>query len=201
MTRFELEATDLGYRVDGVLGYASALGATHGAGPETIHWASRAGRGRRYEESLPALDAPRGAMPASVDDEDEYAVGPVALLQPGSAAGLATLGVRPGGRVVHGGGAPRAIAMVADGADAALSAIGFQAVLALAAADEWTLSWMPPASSSTRSPTRPRTGYEEVLPLPPDALLTAPGEIRSFADVSPYRRRRGDMLRAAGSET
>ena len=59
-------------------------------------------------------------MPASVDEEDEYAVGPAALLQPGSAAALATLGVRPGGRAVHGGGAQRAIAIAANGADAAL---------------------------------------------------------------------------------
>ena len=111
-------------------------------------------------------------MPASVDDEDEYAVGPVALLQPGSAAGLATLGVRPGGRVVHGGGAPRAIAMVADGADAALSAIGFQAVLALAAADVWDVVVDAAGIELDALADELRTGYEEVLPLPPDALLT-----------------------------
>jgi hypothetical protein len=42
-----------------------------------------------------------------------------------------------------------------------------------------------------------RGDYGEVLALPPDALLTSEGEIRSFADIGPYRRRRGEMLRAA----
>lgn len=200
VTRFELEAADLGYRVDGVLGYASALGATHGPGPATIHWGSRAGRGRRYEESLPALAPPRGALPASVDEEDEYAVGPAALLQPGSAAGLATLGVRPGGRVVHGTGAARAIAMVAGGADAALSAIGFDAVLALAAAEGWDVVVDAGGIELEALAQELRASYEDVLALPPDALLTDRGDVRSFADIASYRKRRGEMLRAAASD-
>ena len=184
VTRFELEAADLGYRVDGVLGYASALGASRGAGPEAIHWASRAGRGRRREDALPPAEPPRAAPPASVDAEDEYAVGSIALLQPASAAGLATLGVRPGERVVHGsGGASRAIAIVATGADAALSAIGFDRVLAEDA------DVVVDASGMTLDALveELRGSYDEVVPLPP-----------GLPEVQPYRRRRGELLRAAG---
>jgi hypothetical protein len=202
VTRFDLEAADLGYRVDGVLGFASALGASRGAGPETIHWASRAGRGRRYEDSLPADDAPRGPLPAPVDDEDEYAVGRVALAQPASAAGLATLGLRPGERIVHeapGGAARRAIALTADGADAALSAIGFEQVLAQAADDGWDVVIDASGAGLDAVVEELRGSYDEVFALPPGSLLERPGVARSFADVQPYRRRRGEMLRAAAS--
>jgi hypothetical protein len=202
VTRFELEAADLGYRVDGVLGYASPLGASRGAGPETIHWAARAGRGRRYEDSLPAEVAPPGAAPTPVDEEDEYAVGPVALVQPRSAAGLATLGLRPGGRVVHaapGGGARRAIAMTADGADAALSAIGFEDVLVQAADDGWDVVVDASGAGLEALVQDLRDSYDLVFALPPDSLLERPGVARSFADVESYRRRRGEMLRAQAS--
>jgi len=185
VTRFELEAADLGYRVDGILGYASALGASRGPGPETIHWASRAGRGRRYEDGLPPEEPPRGALPAAVDEEDAYAVGAVALLQPQSAAGLATLGVRPGGRVVHGGAARRALAIATGGAGAALSAIGFDQVLARGAQEGWDVvvdaSGVEPAALVEEL----RGDYDEVVALEP-----------GLADVEPYRRRRGELLRA-----
>jgi hypothetical protein len=188
VTRFELEAADLGYAVDGILGYVSALGASHDAGPATIPWASRAGRGRRYEETLPMVAAPRGALPAPVDEEDAYAVGPPALLQARSAAGLATLGVRPGGRVIHGGGARRAIAIAAGGADAALYAIGFEGVLAEAARDGWDVVVDASGAGLEALAEELRSGYDEVRPLPP-----APGP---FAAIEPYGRRRGEMLRA-----
>jgi hypothetical protein len=188
VTRFELEAADLGYRVDGVLGYASALGASRGPGPATIHWASRAGRGRRYEDALPSQEPLRGALPAPVEEEDAYAVGPVALLQPGSAAGLASLGVRPGARVVHGGGARRAIAIAASGADAALSAIGFDRVLADAAQDGFDVVVDASGIGLDALVQELRASYDQVRPL-------APG----LADVAPYRRRRGELLRAASS--
>jgi hypothetical protein len=169
----------------------SALGASHDAGPATIPWASRAGRGRRYEETLPMVAAPRGALHAPVDEEDAYAVGPPALLQARSAAGLATLGVRPGGRVVHGGGARRAIAIAADGADAALYAIGFEGVLAEAARDGWDVIVDASGAGLEALAEELRARYDEVRPLPP-----APDP---FAAIEPYGRRRGEMLRATMS--
>jgi hypothetical protein len=51
LTRSELEATDLGYRVEGVLGHIGDVGADRHAGPQEILWGSRFGRGRRYEEA------------------------------------------------------------------------------------------------------------------------------------------------------
>jgi hypothetical protein len=199
VTRYELEAADLGYHVDGILGYASALGASRDRGPETIHWASRAGRGRRYEDTLPSLDPPRGEAPAPIDEEDAYAVGPGALLQPQSAGALATLGVRPGGRVVHGGGAARAIAMTAGGAEAALAAIGFDRVLAAAAQDGWDVVVDASGIGLHDLVEELRDAYDEVFALAPDALLEEPGIARSFAGVEPYGRRRGELLRAQAS--
>jgi len=201
VTRHELEAADLGYHVDGILGYASALGASHDRGPEAIHWASRAGRGRRYERGLPPLEPPRGDVPAPMDEEDVYAVGPAALAQPRSAGALATLGVRPGGRVVHGGGAPRAIAIAAAGADAALAAIGFDDVLAQAAQDGWDVVVDASGIGTHELVEDLRDAYDEVFALEACALLEEPGVARSFAGIEPYGRRRGEMLRVHGDWT
>jgi hypothetical protein len=134
--------------------------------------------------------APRGAVPAPVDEEDEYAVGEPALLQPGSAAGLATLGVRPGGRVVHGGGGRRAIAIAANGADAALSAIGFETLLAQARADGWDVVVDASGIGLDALVEDLRGSYDEVVPRPP-----------GLADVEPYRRRRGELLRAQATSS
>jgi len=53
LTRSELEATDLGYRLDGVLGYIFDAGADHSSALEatTVLWGSRFGKGRRYAEA------------------------------------------------------------------------------------------------------------------------------------------------------
>lgn len=53
VTRSELEATDLGYRVDGMLGHVFDAGADHPAtlGTTTVLWGSRFGKGRRYAEA------------------------------------------------------------------------------------------------------------------------------------------------------
>jgi hypothetical protein len=117
-------------------------------------------------------------------------------------AGLATLGLRPGGRIVHeaaGGAARRAIAMTADGADAALSAIGFDDVLAQAAEDGWDVVVDASGAGLDALVEELHGSYDEVFALPPDSLLERPGAARSFAHVEPYRRRRGEMLRAAAS--
>jgi hypothetical protein len=52
LTRSELEATDLGYRVDGALGHVFDAGADHPTDLEatTVLWGSRFGKGRRYAE-------------------------------------------------------------------------------------------------------------------------------------------------------
>jgi hypothetical protein len=52
LTRSELEATELGYRVDGVLGYIFNAGADHASILEstTVLWGARFGKGRRYAE-------------------------------------------------------------------------------------------------------------------------------------------------------
>ncbi|MEJ7893293.1 MAG: hypothetical protein WKF94_11705 [Solirubrobacteraceae bacterium] len=52
MTRSELEATDLGYVVDGILGYVLLrLGQHYGLpAPPEIPWGSRFGQRRRYAE-------------------------------------------------------------------------------------------------------------------------------------------------------
>jgi hypothetical protein len=50
VTRSALEATDMGYAVDRVLGYIGDIGAARRAGPGEILWASRFGRERRYLE-------------------------------------------------------------------------------------------------------------------------------------------------------
>jgi glycosyltransferase involved in cell wall biosynthesis len=53
VTRSELEATDLGYRVDGVLGHIFDAGVDHPSDLEvtTVLWGSRFGKGRRYAEA------------------------------------------------------------------------------------------------------------------------------------------------------
>ena len=53
LTRSEIEATDLGYRVDGVLGYLFKAGADAPATLQatTVLWGSRFGKGRRYVET------------------------------------------------------------------------------------------------------------------------------------------------------
>lgn len=53
VTRSELEATDLGYRVDGLLGHVFDAGADHPSmlGTTTVLWGSRFGKGRRYAEA------------------------------------------------------------------------------------------------------------------------------------------------------
>ena len=52
LTRSELEAKDLGYHVDGILGFISDAGAdsSPAAQPQAILWGSRFGVGRRYIE-------------------------------------------------------------------------------------------------------------------------------------------------------
>lgn len=52
LTRSELEATDLGYGIDGVLGYIFDAGADHPSVLEstTVLWGSRFGKSRRYVE-------------------------------------------------------------------------------------------------------------------------------------------------------
>ncbi|MGH2832473.1 MAG: hypothetical protein ACRDK2_06820 [Solirubrobacteraceae bacterium] len=52
MTRSEIEATDMGYRVDGVLGYVLDRHADRSreALPTEVKWASRFGQRRRYVE-------------------------------------------------------------------------------------------------------------------------------------------------------
>ncbi len=52
LTRSEIEATDLGYRVDGTLGYIFNAGANAPTAlrTTTVLWGSRFGRGRRYVE-------------------------------------------------------------------------------------------------------------------------------------------------------
>ena len=198
VTRHAHEASDLGYRVDGVLGHVSALGALRGPGPEAIPWASQGGRVRRYEEPLPEQPAtPTSEPPASTADEDAYAVGAAALLQPRSAAALHTLGLRPGGRAVHEHGGRRAIAIAADGAVAALAAFGFEAVLAQAHADGWDVVVDASGIALDELVEQLRRDYDEVFALPAAALLDQPGSARSFETVEPYRRRRGELLAAA----
>ena len=53
LTRSELEATDLGYSVDGVLGYIFDAGVDHSSVLEatTVLWGARFGQGRRYVEA------------------------------------------------------------------------------------------------------------------------------------------------------
>ncbi|HWM09624.1 MAG TPA: glycosyltransferase [Solirubrobacteraceae bacterium] len=61
VTRSEIEATDLGYEIDGVLGYVGDAGASRRRAdqPASILWGSRFGRGRRYVEGpRPGPDAP-----------------------------------------------------------------------------------------------------------------------------------------------
>jgi hypothetical protein len=50
VTRSLIEATDLGYRVDGVLGHIADVGAERRRGPDEILWGARFGRTRRYAE-------------------------------------------------------------------------------------------------------------------------------------------------------
>jgi hypothetical protein len=52
VTRSELEATDMGYSIDGVLGYVidRFVDRSHNALPDEIKWASRFGQRRRYVE-------------------------------------------------------------------------------------------------------------------------------------------------------
>jgi hypothetical protein len=57
VTRSEMEASDLGYLVDGVLGHVADRGADRPPVFEELPWASRFGRGRRYVEGHIA-DAP-----------------------------------------------------------------------------------------------------------------------------------------------
>jgi len=52
VTRSELEAIDLGYRVDGVLGYIRDLPGSHAGGPAVVLWGHRFGRGRRRIEGF-----------------------------------------------------------------------------------------------------------------------------------------------------
>jgi hypothetical protein len=54
LTRSELEAMDMGYRVDGVLGYVIDRGAdrSYGSLPKEVKWASRFGQRRRYVEGF-----------------------------------------------------------------------------------------------------------------------------------------------------
>lgn len=64
VTRSEAEAEDLGYRVDGTLGYISDAGADRlGADqPATILWGSRFGVGRRY------VEGPKPVQATGLDD-------------------------------------------------------------------------------------------------------------------------------------
>jgi hypothetical protein len=48
--RSELEANDLGFRIDGVLGYICDVGADQPVRPADVLWGSRFGRGRRTVE-------------------------------------------------------------------------------------------------------------------------------------------------------
>jgi hypothetical protein len=50
LTRSTLEAKDMGYWIEGVLGYIADIGAARVRGPRTILWGSRFGVHRRYVE-------------------------------------------------------------------------------------------------------------------------------------------------------
>ncbi len=50
VTRSALEARDMGYRIEGLLGHIGDLGAERHRGPREILWSSRFGRERRYVE-------------------------------------------------------------------------------------------------------------------------------------------------------
>jgi len=60
VTRSELEATDLGYRLDGLLGHVFDAGVDHPTDLEatTVLWGSRFGRGRRYLEGQVGAPGP-----------------------------------------------------------------------------------------------------------------------------------------------
>lgn len=53
VTRSTLEATDMGYAIEGLLGYVDDFGAARHRGPHEILWASRFGHTRRYVEAHP----------------------------------------------------------------------------------------------------------------------------------------------------
>jgi hypothetical protein len=57
VTRSAIEATDMGYVVDGVLGYVSDRGADRSPPSEDVGWASRFGRARRYVEGPNTADS------------------------------------------------------------------------------------------------------------------------------------------------
>ena len=50
VTRSVLEAKDMGYWIEGLLGHVGDLGAARHRGPREILWGSRFGRERRYAE-------------------------------------------------------------------------------------------------------------------------------------------------------
>jgi hypothetical protein len=50
VTRSTLEALDMGYHVEGVLGWIADVGAARGPGPSEVLWGSRFGKRRRYVE-------------------------------------------------------------------------------------------------------------------------------------------------------
>jgi glycosyltransferase involved in cell wall biosynthesis len=61
LTRSEIEATDLGYRLDGVLGYVFDAGTDHASAlaATAVLWGSRFGKARRYVEGpRPARSSP-----------------------------------------------------------------------------------------------------------------------------------------------
>jgi hypothetical protein len=50
LTRSTLEAKDMGYWIEGILGYVADIGAARGPGPQEVLWGSRFGKRRRYVE-------------------------------------------------------------------------------------------------------------------------------------------------------
>ncbi|WP_205696702.1 hypothetical protein [Conexibacter sp. SYSU D00693] len=132
VTRSELEARDMGYRVDGVLGYVGDRDVDRVPGPREIPWASRFGWLRRYvEQPAPPLSARRrnGNAAPSVNR---------AALLSRAASGLATLDLEPGGTrtLVERPEARRAVAVAVSGSDAALLALACPSLEAWALAHE-----------------------------------------------------------------
>jgi hypothetical protein len=122
LTRSAIEAGDMGYGRVRRLGWIADIGADRRPGSDTIWWASRFGQFRRYHEgtegAAPHLPEPATSAPASSHG--------TALLEAGSAAGLARLGVVPEQcTVVIRSESRRALAVAVSHPEASLLAIVF----------------------------------------------------------------------------